>query len=93
MMRRILIAVAIIATLVSPARAQLIGQPSGQGSTAPANPNVPQVAAPLPAESMRPSGEVSPGLSQYQPMTQSQLNQIHPNPNQSRPAQPEGPLR
>jgi hypothetical protein len=94
-MQRTLIAAAVIATLVSPVRAQSYGMPSGQGSTAPSNPNTTPVP---PASNMRlmspgPSEEASPSQSQYQPLTQPQLNQIHSNPNQSRPEQPEGPLR
>jgi hypothetical protein len=93
MARQILIAAAVVASIVSPVRAQVVGQPTGQGSNAPANPQAPQATLP-PLPSGVGSSAVAPGLTQYQPRTSSQLNAIGSNPNQSGgPAQPEGPLR
>src|SRR5271169_2791765 len=97
-MRRILLATAVIATLVSPVRAQSYGMPSGQGSTAPRDPNITQVR---PASDMRllnpagSSGEAWPDQSQYPPLSQSQLNAIVSKSNQTQkgPARPEGSLR
>jgi hypothetical protein len=92
MMRRILIAAAVVAALVSPLRAQLVGQPTGQGATAPANPQIPQLP-PAPPPDVASSG-ATPGATQYRSPTPSQLNAIGSNPNQSGgPARPEGPLR
>jgi hypothetical protein len=92
MMRWILIVAAVVASLVSPVRAQLIGEPTGQGSTAPANSQLPP-PLPAPPPSGAGSSVVTPGLTQ--PLTSSQLNSIGSNPKQGpeRPAQPEGPLR
>src|ERR1700733_12621453 len=92
MMRRILIVAAVVTSLVSPVRAQLIGEPTGQGSTAPANSQAPP-PLPAPPPSSVGSSAVTPGLTQ--PLTSSQLNTIGSNPNHGpeRPAQPEGPLR
>jgi len=92
MRRWILIAAAVVTSIVSPLRAQVIGEPTGQGSTAPANSQIsPALPAPLPSGVG--SSVVTPGLTRYQPLTSSQLNAIVSNPNQSRPAQPEGPIR
>jgi hypothetical protein len=93
MMQRFLIAIAVIGTLVSPVRAQ-IGQPSGQGGSAPANPQTPPaVQAPLPSSVG--SSAATPGLTQYQPLTPSQLNAVGSKSNQTQegPARPDGPLR
>jgi hypothetical protein len=92
MMRRVLIAATIIASLVSPVRAQLVGQPTGQGGTVPGNPQIPQLPPPPPPDVG--SSGAAPGATQYQSPTSSQLNAIGSNPKQSGgPARPEGPLR
>jgi hypothetical protein len=79
-----------IASLVSPVCAQI----SGQGGTTPANPQTP-APTPAPLPSSVGSSAATPGFTQYQSPTQSQLNKIGSNPNQSHEGMrnPEGPLR
>lgn len=87
-MRLILVAAAF-AIVISPARAQLIGQPSGQGGAPPSSPAAPTTA---------PSVLTTPSQSQYQGTTSppANLNNVVQPPalqGREQPEQPAGPLR
>ncbi len=89
-MRLSLIIVATVAVLSSPSRAQLIGQPSGQGGVAPSSP-----AAPTTGSSVL----TTPSLTPYQgatPLSAPQLNGLVRPPapeGREQPERPVGPLR
>ena len=96
-MRHTLIAAVTVAALISPAQAQLIGPPSGQGTTSPQGSQTPQ-SLPSPQTGSAP---ITPGGTEYRrPTLQTTApgGADFPSENQSRalPEQPErpvGPLR
>lgn len=90
-MRLTLVIVAMVAVLSSPSRAQLIGQPSGQGGATPSSPVAPTTGS---------SVLTTPGLTQYQetttPLPPARLNELARPPaseGREQPEHPAGPLR
>jgi hypothetical protein len=91
-MRRLLAIAIAIGAMATSAHAQLIGEPSGQGSAAPANPSATNTGSVAP----------TPGLSEDSTATLrspqslnglSQPSQSETGNGPARPERPEGPLR